>query len=322
MDGKISKFTPYLVIVIGILAVSSASILIRLAQDGVSSVVIAAYRLSIATLVLAPFVWKRYRQTLTAFSRHQILYLLASGLFLAVHFLTWITSLEYTSIASSVVLVTTTPIWVAILSPFFLKEKNSVGVWIGIGITIAGSIFVSLQEVCVIQDRHWMCSFLNESLNAKAMFGNFLAICGAWAAAGYLMIGRKVRTAIPVTAYVFCVYAVAAMLLIGMSLVLRQPLFGFSTQSYGWLLLLGLVPQLIGHSSFNYALGYLPAAFVSVALVGEPLGTIVLAYFLLQEQPGVGDAIGGLLIVAGIVIISVVNQRAIHHSTHAANRAH
>ncbi len=309
MEIKTAKFTPYLVIGIGILAVSSASIFIRFAQGSVSSIVIAAYRLSIAALVLAPITWLRYKQTIKAFTSSQVLYLLFSGLFLAIHFATWISSLEYTSIASSVVLVTTTPIWVAIFSPIVLKEKNSLEIWIGIIITIVGSIFVSLQQVCAFQDFQLMCSMEDGYRDTTTMMGNFLAVCGAWAAAAYLMIGRKVRKDIPITAYIFFVYTTGAILLLITSVVFGHQLVGFPQKSYLWLLLLGLVPQLIGHSSFNYALGYLPAAFVSVALVGEPLGTIVLAYLLLQEQPGLGDLMGGFFIVAGILVISWVNHR-------------
>jgi drug/metabolite transporter (DMT)-like permease len=309
LDNKTIKITPYLVIGIGIMAVSSASILIRFAQGSVSSIVIAAYRLSIAALILLPFVWIHYRQALKALTVSQIIYTFVSGLFLAIHFATWISSLEYTSITSSVVLVTTTPIWVAIFSPIFLKEKNSLAIWVGILITILGSIFITLAQVCTLHDSHFVCVMEDGYRGTTTMLGNFLAVCGAWAAAGYLMVGRKVRKDIPITAYIFCVYSTAAILLIITSVFLGHKLFGFQPQSYLWLILLGLIPQLIGHSSFNYALGYLPAAFVSVTLVGEPLGTIVLAFFLLQEQPGVGELVGGFFILAGIIIISLVNRR-------------
>ena len=172
-----------------------------------------------------------------------------------------------------------------------------------------GSIFITLTQGCMFDDFHLMCMMGDRQPDSPTMLGNFLAICGAWAAAGYLMIGRKVRKEIPITAYIFCVYSTAAILLIITSIFLGQKLIGFPSQSYLWLFLLGLVPHLIGHSSFNYALGYLPAAFVSVTLVGEPLGTILLAFFLLQEQPGLGELIGGFFILAGIIIISFVNRR-------------
>ncbi len=186
--------------------------------------------LSIAAIVLLPIVWIKYRTTIKEFNTSQIIYLLLSGLFLAVHFATWISSLEYTSIASSVVLVTTTPIWVAIFSPIVLKEKNSLGIWIGIIITIIGSIFVSLQQVCGFRDFQLMCVMMDGYQDTTTMLGNFLAVCGAWAAAAYLMIGRKVRKDIPITAYIFCVYSTGAILLVINEYRFWSSIGGFSTK--------------------------------------------------------------------------------------------
>jgi drug/metabolite transporter (DMT)-like permease len=294
----------------GILAVSSASILIKFAQVEVNSIVIAAYRLSIATILLFPFVIVKNRKELNSINGRDILLILASGLFLALHFASWISSLKYTSIASSVVLVTTTPLWVALFSPLFLGEKIKTGVWIGIIFAMAGSAVVAFSDGCIIVFGSGInCPDLAVSFRGPAMFGNLLALIGAWMAAGYMIAGRKLRRRISVTPYVFCVYGVASALLIGMIIIRKLPIIGFTPQSYGWLLLLGLVPQLLGHSSFNWALGYLPAAFVSVALMGEPIGTIMLAYIIFAEIPLIGEIVGGVLILAGILIVSLANKQ-------------
>lgn len=303
------KVTPYLVLVFGIFAVSSASILIRFAQENVPSLVIAAFRLTIAAIILFPIILKRYRPVIKQLKKTEVILLLISGVFLAVHFATWISSLEYTSVASSVVLVTTTPIWVAILSPIFLKEKTSFVVWIGILVTLFGSLVVSLQDACWIGNNQLFCDFMISGTQRKMLLGDFLALCGAWAAAGYMMVGRKVRQAVPVTVYIFFVYSIAAFLLIISCVLLKFSFTGYASINYMWLLLLGLVPQLMGHSSFNYALGYLPASYVSVALLGEPVGSIILAYFMLQENPGIGDLVGGGLIILGILLISIIKEK-------------
>jgi drug/metabolite transporter (DMT)-like permease len=307
-----SRFSlPLIILFGGILAVSSASILIKFAQDEVNSIVIAAYRLTIATIFLVPFVMKNNREELRSIKGRDNILILLSGLFLALHFATWISSLRFTSIASSVVIVTTTPLWVALFSPLFLGEKIKSNVWIGIIIAMMGSTVVGLSEGCYYeQGTGIVCQDLAVSFHGKAMIGNFLALIGAWMAAGYMITGRKLRSHLSVTPYVFCVYGVASIILIGIIIVMGYPVVGFSPKIYGWLLLLGLVPQLLGHSSFNWALGYLPAAFVSVALMGEPIGTILLAYIILAEIPLFGELAGGVLILAGILLVSLANVQS------------
>lgn len=130
--------------------------------------------------------------------------------------------------------------------------------------------------------------------------GNLLALTGAFLSAGYLMVGRKIRDELHLTTYIFIVYSVAAVTLLLLVLVSGQKLTGYSPVQYIWLLALALIPQLIGHSAFNWALKYLSAAYVSIALLGEPVGTIILAYFFLREHPTWLEILGGILILLGI----------------------
>ena len=123
-------------------------------------------------------------------------------------------------------------------------------------------------------------------------------------AAGYMMVGRKVRSTLPVLKYIFFVYVFSAIILLILVFITRQTLVGYSTQTYLWMILLGLIPQLLGHSIFNWALGHLPAAFVSIALIGEPIGTILLAFLFLQEFPNQMEILGGLFILGGIFFVS------------------
>jgi drug/metabolite transporter (DMT)-like permease len=298
---------PKLAVIFGIIAVSAASIFIRFAQEEASSIVIAAHRLGIATLVLAPITTLRYRRDLQSLSRGDLLLGLLSGVFLAIHFATWITSLEFTSVASSVVIVTTTPLWVALLSPIVLREPINSRVKIGLVIALVGTAVIGLSDICEIQ-KGLKCPPVDSFLSGRAVWGDFLSLLGAWAAAGYVMIGRKIRANLPLIPYITLVYGIAALILIVMMFSGSDSVFGFSPSTYLWLVLLALVPQLLGHSTFNWALGYLSAAFVSISLLGEPIGSTILAYILLQETPSTLKIIGAILILVGIFLASQDNS--------------
>lgn len=291
-------------LLIAILAVSTASIFIRFAQaDGAPSLVIAALRLTFATLLLAPLALTRHRAELQALTRQQIILGIVSGLFLAVHFATWISSLEYTSVASSVVFVSTGPLWVALLSPMLLNERLTRAAIIGLGLAILGGTVIGLSDACVIQNGV-QCPQLGQVLQGRAMWGNFLALAGAWAVTGYLIIGRKLRAGMSLIPYIFLVYGMAAAALILIMLAAGHSPLGYAPTTYGWIFLLAALPQLVGHSTYNWALRYLPAAFVAVTTLGEPIGSAILAYFILQETPTAATIFGGVLILFGIYLAS------------------
>jgi drug/metabolite transporter (DMT)-like permease len=287
----------------GILAVSTASIFIRYAQVQAPSLVIAAFRLAIASVILAPIALTRNRDELKNLGNRDLLLGLLSGFFLALHFATWITSLEYTTVASSVVIVTTTPLWVALLSPLVLKENITRPVIIGMILALIGGSIVGLSDSC--SWNNWLvCPPLSEFVRGQAFLGDFLALAGAWMAAGYLLIGRRLRAKISLIPYIFVVYGMAAIVLIVIMLLAGQSPFGYTPLIYIWMILLALIPQLLGHSTFNWALKYLPASFVSVTLLGEPIGSTILALVILKETPSALELFGGLLILAGIFVAS------------------
>ena len=306
--------SPKLAISIGILAASTASIFIRFAQaDGVSSLVISAWRLTLASLILAPMALLRYRDELRALTRRGLTLALISGIFLAVHFATWISSLEYTSVASSVVLVSTAPLWVVILAPLTIREPVGRPVLIGMGLAFIGVTIVGLSDSCNFglaagQDvsgfASLQCPPFSEFISGTAFIGDLLALIGAMTVAGYLLIGRSLRENMSLVPYIFVVYGMAALILIVIVLVTGESLFGYEPQTFLWFLLLALIPQLLGHSSYNWALGYLPAAFVSVTLLGEPISSAILAYFILGETPTALMIFGAILILIGIYISS------------------
>lgn len=303
MNQERSNFRPFLVIFLGILAVSTASIFIRQAQKEAPSLVVAAYRLGIATIGLIPFAWRK-RKEILAFNLKQAVLALGAGGVLALHFASWITSLEFTSIASSVVLVTTTPLWVALFSPLLLKERMERIAFLGLAIAMVGGTVVGLSGACTVTQTELICSGLKGVFSGRAFLGNFLALFGAWMAAAYMMIGRKLRPGLSLVSYIFVVYGVAAMVLLALVGLTGQTLAGYSSTTYIWFIALALIPQLAGHSSLNWALRYLPASFVSISLLGEPIGSVILAFIFLSESPNFMEIIGGGLILVGIFITS------------------
>jgi drug/metabolite transporter (DMT)-like permease len=245
---------------------------------------------------------------LRSLTRRELLLGLLSGFFLALHFATWISSLEYTTVASSVVLVTTTPLWVALLSPLILREANGKTVVIGMLLALVGGGIVGVSDSCTWQNG-LTCPPLASFVRGTAFFGDFLALCGAWMAAGYILIGRRLRSKMSLIPYIFVVYGMAAIVLLVILAISGQRAFGYLPLTYLWLLLLAVVPQLLGHSTFNWALRYLPASLVSITLLGEPIGSTILAYLILKESPTPLKIIGAVLILAGIYVASVRSEK-------------
>jgi len=300
LNKKNRVFPPELLMAISVLAASTGAIFIRLAQREAPSLVVAAYRLGIGALVLAPLTLSKHLGELKKLSRRFWLLSLFSGMLLAFHFASWISSLEYTSVSSSVVLVSMSPLFVALLSTFILHEPLTKYAWAGLIIAVAGSVIVALES-------SWMGSGMEiENLQAaqgsQRFLGNSLALAGAVFVAGYLIIGRSLRAMLSFLPYTFLVFASAALILLLMAAVSGQSFVGYTPITYLWFAALGLIPQIAGHAGFNWALRYLPASFVSIALLGEPIGSSLLAMVFLQEAPTLGEIVGGVLILSGIYL--------------------
>lgn len=298
----------YFALFSGIIFVSTAALLIRFAQSEVSSLVISAYRLTISSLILGIIVFLKRVQILEAIKGRKLLLAFLAGFLLAVHFASWVTSLEYTSIASSVVLVTTTPLWVTIIAHFVLKEKISKNVFWGLVIAMLGGIIVALNEICVIEEGDLYCSGIRNMFSGNALLGNGLALLGAFAAAGYMLIGRQLRKTIDTLPYTFVVYGISALILDLVVIVRGENLFSYSSKTFLWLFLLAFIPQLLGHSVFNWALRFFPASIVSIALLGEPVGSTILAMLFLKELPTIIEVVGGSFILIGIALASLIRK--------------
>jgi drug/metabolite transporter (DMT)-like permease len=273
----------YLGITVGVAAVSFAAILIRLADA--PPLVIAAWRLSLAALVLWPPTLVAARPELRALSRRDLGLVFLSSLFLALHFALWITSLSYTTIATSVILVTSSPLFVAVFSYFVFRESLSWNIVAGIGVCIAGTLLIG---------------FDNWSQGSMSLLGSVLAFLGALAVSGYLLIGRRLRQRMGILVYSSLTYTSSAVLLLAAALMAGERLFGYPGETYLWMALLAFGPQILGHLSLNWALRFVSATLITIAVLGEPVGTNILAFFIFHETPRLLETVGGVLILGGI----------------------
>ena len=275
----------YMALTVGVISVSFAAIFIRLADA--PPLVIAAYRMCLASLIIAPIAWTSSRDELRRLSRRDIIMAVASGAFLALHFGLWIYSLSYTSVATSVVLVTANPIFVAIASYFLFRETLGRQTILGIVVCLIGAVLIG-----------WS----NWQLGNDSLLGAVLALLGALTVAGYVLIGRRLRQSMGILSYAFLTYTSAAILLLIAALASGHSLVGYSTTTYVMMVLLALVPQLIGHSSLNWTLRYVSATLITIAVLGEPVIATALAVPILREAPTLTEIIGGILILAGIFV--------------------
>jgi drug/metabolite transporter (DMT)-like permease len=286
--------TPLLVL--GVVAVSFSAVLIREAEA--PPLTIALYRNAIATLILLPIALGRHRAELRALTGRQLLLALAAGAMLAAHFATWITSLEYTTVAASVVLVTTQPVWTALGARVLYGERLRRGTLSGIGVALLGALVITGGDIAV---------------SGRAAFGDLLAIIGAITAAGYFLIGRNLRQELSLVPYVTVVYATCSLLLLPAVLLSGSQLTGFPAKTWVMFLLMALVPQIMGHTIFNYLLRFMDPTVVAIAIMGEPIGATLLAFAFYGEVPPWTVVIGGSIVLAGIylAIASQGRRRAV-----------
>lgn len=286
---------PALALVVGVAAVSFGAIFLRLAGEETPVLVKSLFRVGLATLVLLPFSLKTAPSEWRLLTRRDWLLVLGAGVFLAIHFITWVASLNHTTVASSVVLVTTNPLWVALLTPFVSTERVSRRTWIGIVLSFAGSAVIGWGDF---------------GTGPEALWGDALALMGALAAAGFLLIGRQVRQKLSLLAYVVPMYGMGALVLLLLVVAQGLPLTGYDTMTYVWLVAVALVPQLIGHTSYNWALQWFSPSLIAVTLLGEPILSTIWAYFFLNEAVALTTFYGGAFILAGIFFAVQGEQRA------------
>lgn len=277
----------------GVLAIATSAILVRLSMQATGasgpgfSLVLAASRLTLAAIVLLPN-WHRHNPSPTA-----LRYALTAGVALAVHFATWITSLSYTTIAASTTIVTTNPVWIAVLSWVWYGEKPSPQTGLGISIALAGGLAIGLGGA-------------GTSPDAAPLLGNSLALLGAWAASLYFLLGREAQQqGLSISGYATIAYSTAAIVLLPLPLLVGTRYTGYPLETYGYIALMALLPQLIGHTSLNWAVRWVSPTLVALVVLFEPVASSLFGYVLFGELPGLPVLGGGLLLLIGVAIAAV-----------------
>ncbi|WP_232698934.1 DMT family transporter [Brevibacillus daliensis] len=288
--------SPYFALFFAVLAISTSAIFVKLSSA--PAPVIATYRLLFSALLTLPMVFmaKGTWSEIARLTRKQWMYLIMSGAFLAAHFLLWFDSLNYTSIASSTVLVTLQPLFAFIGGYFLFKERLRGMAITGGFLAVVGSFVIGWGDFQV---------------GGTALYGDFLALIAAIAVTAYWLIGQYLRqgiSGISTAAYSFIVYATSSIFLIGHSLFYGHALTGYPTTDWIWFICLAIFPTLLGHSILNWVIKYLSTSTVSVGILFEPIGTCILAFFIFGDIVTVPQLIGGLIILFGIFIFIRYNQ--------------
>lgn len=286
------KQAPLIALFISIIGVSFAAVIIKTCNA--PPLIISFYRLLFTTLLLIPvlFVIPKFRNQLKIISKKEYLIMTGIGIILALHFTFWVTSLQFTSVASSVILVTSHPVLVAPLSYFFLKERVSKINMIGITISLLGVIILVYGN------------YNGPFIQSSTLFGNILALLGGVAAGLYILGGRYLRRTISVIIYALIVYAIATTVLLGFVIISQLELFAISQNDIILILVMAIVSGIGGHTLYNWSLAHIRASLASVALLGEPIGSALLAYMLpwINEIPTMWTFIGGAIVLTGVYL--------------------
>jgi drug/metabolite transporter (DMT)-like permease len=286
LDNSDKAWVPWVILCIGVLAASVSAILIRYAEDA-SGIALSFWRSAAGSLLLLPFAVPGLKRM----ERRDFLLPIIAGVCLAAHFATWITSVNLTSIASSVLLVCTTPIFVAIAARYIFSERLGALGWTGIGLALLGSALIAGFD-----------------FGGSKVEGNVLALIGAITVSGYSLAGRVSRQRLGILEYACVTYGASAVALLLIAVPMRVQLTGYSSQT--WWAIAGLIvgPQILGHTFINFALRAIDATRVSVVVMGEPVIATILAYFLFQETPTWLAYPGGVAILVGIYLVSTVQD--------------
>jgi drug/metabolite transporter (DMT)-like permease len=289
--NKKAAFSPHLALVIATIAISTSAVLVKLSAAPAS--IIATYRLLFTVLLMLPIILWEHSREIKHISRRDWLFSTLSGIFLAFHFILWFESLNYTSVASSVVLVTLQPLFSFIGAYIFFKERVSPAGIAGGLVAIAGSFIIGWGDFRV---------------GGTALFGDILALLGAATVTGYWLFGQSVRKRLSLMMYTFVVYTISTIVLFVYDIALGHSLYPYPMQDWFVFLGLAIFPTLLGHTIFNWAIKWLSTNTISMAILGEPIGAAILAYFILQEKITVSQTLGTTVIMLGIYLFMRYNQ--------------
>ncbi|MGG0792163.1 MULTISPECIES: DMT family transporter [Bacillaceae] len=288
-----SPLISYTILFLGVFALSTSAIFVKLADA--PATITAFYRMLFTAVMLLPFllVNKKNRKEIRSLSKKQWGLGLLSGLFLAAHYLLWFESLNYTSVASSTVIVTLQPLFSMVGGYFLFKEHFSKGAIMGCLVAIAGSIVIGWQDF---------------QISGQALFGDILAFIAAGVITAYFFIGQHVRKRLSLIPYSIIGYTSSALFLSIFVFSQQTSFVNYSKQT--WLSFIGLafIATILGQTVFNWLLKWLSTSVISMSILGETIGTCILAYFILDEVISLQQGIGIALILIGLALF-LLQQR-------------
>lgn len=282
------KIHPYIPIIIGVISVALSAIFVKLATADAG--VIAFYRMLFTVILMLPLFLLKYRKEVFLLSKKDWIFSTFAGVFLAFHFILWFESLNYTSVASSTVLVTLQPIFAFAGTYFFFKERLSFKTILSAVIAIAGSVIISWSDF---------------QLSGTAFFGDMLALAACALITAYLLFGQEVRKRLSLITYTFLLYSISTVTLFFYVLIKGESFGPYSTSNWIWFFLLALIPNLLGHSLFNWAVKWVSTNVISIAILFEPVGASILAFYILHEKLSAAQITGGIVVIAGILLFVI-----------------
>ncbi|EPD50495.1 hypothetical protein HMPREF1210_02464 [Paenisporosarcina sp. HGH0030] len=279
---------PLIPIAVGVLAVALSAIFVKLANADAG--VIAFYRMLFSVLIMAPIFFWKYTSEIKQLTKRDWTFSLVAGIFLAFHFILWFESLNYTSVASSTVLVTLQPIFAFAGTYFFFKERLSLKTIVSGVIALGGSILISWGDF---------------RISGSALYGDVLALIACALVTAYLLFGQDVRQRLSLVTYTFVVYGISTITLFFYVLIKGESFGPYPADDWLWFILLAIVPNLLGHTLFNWSLKYVSTNVISIAILFEPVGAAILAFYIFDEYLITTQIIGGIIVIAGIVLFVV-----------------
>lgn len=279
---------PAIPIIIGVLTVATSAIFVKLTSA--SSGVTAFYRMFFSVLVMLPIFLRGYRHELRMLQRKDWIYSAVAGVFLAFHFILWFESLNYTSVASSTVLVTLQPIFALVGTALFFKETPTFQMIFATLIAISGSVLISWGDF---------------QISGSALYGDLLALIACALITAYLLVGQDVRKRLSLITYTFIVYLISTITLFLYVVITNEKFYPYPSADWLWFLLLALLPNLLGHTLFNWAIKWVSTNVISIAILFEPIGASILAYFIFQETITNTQLAGGSIVLLGISLFLV-----------------
>jgi drug/metabolite transporter (DMT)-like permease len=287
-----TKINPYLILAIGVISVSTSAILVKVSSAPAG--VLAFYRLLFTVLLMSPVFFLKYVQELKVITRRDWAFSIIAGTFLAFHFILWFESLNFTSVASSTVLVTLQPLFAFIGAYLFFQEKLTGKAVISALLAVTGSFIISWGDF---------------RISGTALWGDILALLACALVTGYLLFGQTIRKRLSLITYTYLVYAISAVVLLFYVLIRGESLGPYPKEDWIYFLILAIVPTLLGHSLFNWSLKWLSTSTISMAILFEPIGASILAYWLLAEKILLTQVIGGMIIILGVTLFLMEERK-------------